>query len=260
MEGIDNSWVLNGRRRFASYPNLPPGNYIFKIKAANHDGIWNEVPKSITIIVSAPWWRTWWAYGVYAILIGLVVYGFTRFREQSVRKIEQAKSAEREKFRKRTARDFHDEAGNKITKMSLLTEVAKRQVKGNANLPPLLSQMEENIQELRAGMRDFIWVLDPENDNLYDTLLRLKDFSSGLFEHTPIHFRMEGLDADFRQIPLNGNERRHLLLIFKEAMNNCVKYSEAKEAVFSVKKQKGKTNIRFLDKLRVLRDGALPRS
>lgn len=247
LEGLDEDWVYSGQRRFASYPNLSPGDYVFKIKAANHDGIWNETPKTVAIRILPPWWQTGWAYGIYALLIVLGIYGTVRFREQSVRKMEQAKSAEREKFRKRTARDFHDEAGNKITKMSLLTEVAKRQVSSHESLSPLLAQMEQNIQELRAGMRDFIWVLDPENDNLYDTLLRLKDFSHSLFEHASIHFQLEGLDEHLRQIPLNGNERRHLLLIFKETMNNCVKYSEATNAVLSVKQEKGQTTLVFKD-------------
>ncbi len=247
MEGLDEDWIHSGNRRFASYPNLPPGGYVFKIKAANHDGIWSETAKTIAIEVLSPWWKTWWAYSVYAILTALIIYATVRFREQSVREIERAKVLERERFRKRTARDFHDEAGNKITKMSLLTEVAKRQSAGNKALPPLLAQMEETIQELRSGMRDFIWVLDPENDNLYDTLLRLKGFANGLFEHTPIRFHTVGIAVGFRQIPLNGNERRHLLLIFKEAMNNCVKYSEAGEAVLSAEAKAGRLTIGFFD-------------
>ncbi len=247
LEGLDEAWVHSGNRHFTSYPNLPPGGYIFKIKAANHDGIWNEIPKTITIKVLPPWWQTWWAYFAYTGLAALLIYGTIRFREKSVRQIERAKTAERERFRKRTARDFHDEAGNKITKMSLLTEVAKRQSVGNKTLPPLLGQMEETIQELRSGMRDFIWVLDPENDNLYDTLLRLKGFANSIFEHTPIRFRTEGITGSLRQFPLNGNERRHLLLILKEAMNNCVKYSEAEEAVLSVEAWAGRLTIDFYD-------------
>ena len=244
LVGLDGDWVQSEGRRFASYPNLAPGDYTFRIKAANHDGIWNENLKSLKIKILQPWWATWWAYLFYALTAICAVFGIIRFRENSIRQLEQAKADERERFRKRTARDFHDEAGNRITKLALLTEVAKRRPDADKGL---MAQMEENVQALRSGMRDFIWVLDPENDNLHDTLLRLKDFGNGLFEHSPIRFHAEGLDAGLRQIPLSGNERRHLLLIFKEAMNNAVKYSEATEAVLSINRQKGKTTLVFQD-------------
>lgn len=247
MEGLDPEWVQSDTRRFASYPNLAPGDYIFQVKAANHDGVWSETPKSIRVRVLPPWWRTWWAYLCYAAAIALAAMGFVRQREDSVRRIEQAKADERERFRKRTARDFHDEAGNKITKIALITEVARQQAGNDTALPPLLSQIEENIQELRSGMRDFIWVLDPANDNLHDTILRLNDFSNSLFEHSNIRFSSIGLDESFRQIPLNANQRRHLLLIFKEAMNNCVKYSGATESKLVLKLNGDSLQVVFCD-------------
>ena len=247
LEGLDVDWVFAGSRRFASYPNLPPGEYTFKVKAANHDGIWNETPKVLKIKVLAPWWQTWWAYLAYLTAAGLAVFGVIRLRVRSVRQIEQAKAAERERFRKRTARDFHDEAGNKITKISLLTEVVKRQVTHDTSQLPLLTQIEENLQELRSGMRDFIWVLDPENDNLSDTLLRLKDFGNGLFSYAGIRFTTSDFAEPLLQLPLNGNQRRHLLLIFKEAMNNCVKYSAASEAKLSATRQGEAVVLRFND-------------
>ncbi len=229
LVGLDGDWVQSEGRRFANYPNLAPGNYEFRMRAANHDDVWSEDFKSLKIRILPPWWATWWAYLLYGLAVIGASWGIIRFRENSIRRLEQAKAEERERFRKRTARDFHDEAGNRITKLALLTEVAKRKTDEH-----LLAQMEENIQALRSGMRDFIWVLDPDCDNLLDTLRRLKDFGNGLFEHSTIQFRTEGLDERLRQSPLNGNERRHILLIFKEAMNNCVKYSAATEAVLSV--------------------------
>ncbi len=247
LEGLDVDWVRAGNRRFASYPKLPPGNYVFKIKAANHDGIWSKTPKILKINVLPPWWRTWWAYLLYVLGIGTAVFSIFKFRVEAVRRIEQAKVVERERFRERMARDFHDEAGNKITKMSLLTEIVRRQLGSSTTFEPLLAQMEENIQELRAGMRDFIWVLDPVNDNLYDTLIRLKDFGNGLFVYSSTHFTTEGIHETMRTVPIDGSQRRHLLLIFKEAMNNCVKYAEADEAILSVKKQDDLLELRFSD-------------
>src|SRR5690606_11043945 len=57
MRGVDENWVFSANRNYASYPNLREGNYTFEIKAANNDGVWNEIPATIKIQISPPWWR-----------------------------------------------------------------------------------------------------------------------------------------------------------------------------------------------------------
>ena len=73
MEGFDKGWTYtDANRRFATYTNLDPGEYTFKVKGSNNDGIWNEAGTSIKLIITPPWWATWWAYGFYLIVFGSV--------------------------------------------------------------------------------------------------------------------------------------------------------------------------------------------
>ena len=86
LEGFDDDWVLvDASHRIASYSNLAPGNYKFKVKSSNCDGIWNPVPASLEIIVLPPWWKTNWAYSGYIALmllsIGFILH-FVRWRER----------------------------------------------------------------------------------------------------------------------------------------------------------------------------------
>lgn len=75
LEGLDKDWIYtDASRRIASYSNLPPGKYTFQVKAANSDGLWNPAPTTLEIIVLPPWWRTWWAYTIYALLFSLAAY------------------------------------------------------------------------------------------------------------------------------------------------------------------------------------------
>ncbi|MCP5062738.1 MAG: SpoIIE family protein phosphatase [Ignavibacteriae bacterium] len=83
MDGVDKDWIT-GQRNYASYTNLDPGKYIFNVKAANSDGVWNEKGKSIIISISSPWWQTWWAYLSYATLL---LFGFVTFDKLRKRKI-----------------------------------------------------------------------------------------------------------------------------------------------------------------------------
>lgn len=79
MEGFDSDWTESGNRRYATYTNLDPGIYNFKVKSTNADGIWNDDPASLRVIINPPWWATPWAYGVYTVLIILGLLAIRRF-------------------------------------------------------------------------------------------------------------------------------------------------------------------------------------
>ncbi|MCH9007202.1 histidine kinase [candidate division KSB1 bacterium] len=60
LKGADQAWVEAGHRRFASYANLAPGEYLFTVKGANNDGVWNHKGTSVRIVITPPFWKTWW--------------------------------------------------------------------------------------------------------------------------------------------------------------------------------------------------------
>jgi signal transduction histidine kinase/DNA-binding response OmpR family regulator/ligand-binding sensor domain-containing protein len=79
LVGIDKEWVESGTRRTATYLHLPAGNYVFKVQGSNSQGMWSNNITQLTIRVLPPWWRSWWAYLVYILLIGLVVRAYFKF-------------------------------------------------------------------------------------------------------------------------------------------------------------------------------------
>ncbi len=79
LEGFDQEWVQAGTRRYASFTNLQPGEYVFRVKAANHDGAWNEKGASVKIIISPPLWRTVGAYILYVALFIAMMDGLRRY-------------------------------------------------------------------------------------------------------------------------------------------------------------------------------------
>ncbi|GAA4439412.1 hypothetical protein GCM10023091_21500 [Ravibacter arvi] len=78
LEGFDNTWTYTSSQP-ATYMNLPPGNYVFTVRAANGDGYWNPEPLRLKINVLPPWWKTWYAGLAYILLIAATVYAVTRF-------------------------------------------------------------------------------------------------------------------------------------------------------------------------------------
>ena len=80
MEGVDPDWVYtDATRRFVTYTHLNAGKYVFQLKASNSDGIWNEQGISVKISILPPWWKTWWAYFGYAIIIIATIYVLRRY-------------------------------------------------------------------------------------------------------------------------------------------------------------------------------------
>jgi signal transduction histidine kinase/CheY-like chemotaxis protein/ligand-binding sensor domain-containing protein len=79
LEGYEREWINAGNRNIVYYTNIDPGEYVFRVKGSNNDGVWNEEGASIVIIITPPWWQTWWAYISYSTLfIGLLI-GLRRY-------------------------------------------------------------------------------------------------------------------------------------------------------------------------------------
>ena len=92
LEGFDHGWVDSGPLRRATYTNLDPGSYTFRVKAANNDGVWNEAGAAVRIAVAPPPWASWWAYATYSLLLAAAVVSFARAQ---ARKREHGAALER---------------------------------------------------------------------------------------------------------------------------------------------------------------------
>ncbi|KEO75606.1 hypothetical protein EL17_00495 [Anditalea andensis] len=105
LEGFDEDWVYGNNRNHVTYTSLPRGNYLFKVKASNNDGIWNEVPLEMSVVVLPPPWRTWWAMGIYGML---VILGFFVIRYNAVKSTQLKHVLKIEQLEKTKLKDDHD--------------------------------------------------------------------------------------------------------------------------------------------------------
>lgn len=82
MEGFDENWRYVGNETQATYTNLDPGTYNFRVKASNADGIWNEEGTSLRIVIHPPWWQTWWAYACYLLVLVILFSIYLRYQRR----------------------------------------------------------------------------------------------------------------------------------------------------------------------------------
>lgn len=100
MEGVDENWSPPSSRRYVNYSSLPGGEYVFRVKACNSDGVWNEEDSRLYIKVIPPWWKTKAFYTICVLVIVLSIFGYIRYRTS---KIEREKKILERRVEIRTA-------------------------------------------------------------------------------------------------------------------------------------------------------------
>ncbi|RZK58450.1 MAG: response regulator [Pedobacter sp.] len=157
MQGIrGDDWHYSGTQREANYTNLEPGNYVFMVKAANNDGVWNNEPITVKIVVLPPWWQTWWAFLIYLTLLsyaGYLIYNFIRYRARLKRELylEQVQNERQEELHQMKI-DFFTNISHEIrTPLTLILGPLEKMVLesgAHTNLYRQLLQVQNNANRL----------------------------------------------------------------------------------------------------------------
>jgi signal transduction histidine kinase/ligand-binding sensor domain-containing protein/DNA-binding response OmpR family regulator len=91
LEPFEKEWIeATAENRVARYTNISPGKYTFRVIGSNNDGVWNEAGAKLTIIISPPWWQTWWAYSLYALAIATLIIFWRNYEIKRLRLKHQA--------------------------------------------------------------------------------------------------------------------------------------------------------------------------
>lgn len=138
-----------------------------------------------------------------------------------------------ERLRTKIARDLHDEMGSTLTSINVLSKVAMQSGSLNSDVIKYLQKIKDNSGIMMESMSDIVWAINPSNDSIEKVFLRMKEFAAEMLEPAKInyYFKVEG---SLGKSILNLEERKDLYMIFKEAINNAVKYSEATEINISL--------------------------
>jgi ligand-binding sensor domain-containing protein/signal transduction histidine kinase len=219
------------------YPDLPAGKYRLLVRSFTNPDGYSENQVDFPFEIQAAFFNTlWFRTAGILVLIGIFL-GIQTFRkkakEKRERQMEDLKKEEEFKIRKRTSEDLHDEIGNKLTRISVLSDILQTQTQAPESKKILL-QMKENIAALYSGTRDILWSLQPESDNLQEIIKRLGEFGKELFQETSILFDFRDCTGETGRQRLPSDVNLNILLIFKEGMTNILKHSACKKVLFQV--------------------------
>ena len=238
LENFDKTWSQPSSVSEVTYSNLPPGDYTFRVVSTNNKGSWSDTKIAYDFTINAPFYRTAsFLVGMFIFIGGLVtliLYIRVKQRVNRIVMLERIRQKEQENLRKEIARDFHDEMGNQLTRIINYVSLLKLNGNGSSNGHDLYTKVEDSAKYLYTGTRDFIWSIDPVNDELSKLFIHIRDFGEKLFEEKNINFR--AFNEVKEKIKLPYGFSREANLIFKEAMTNAFKSSNANNVTLTLKR------------------------
>jgi signal transduction histidine kinase/ligand-binding sensor domain-containing protein len=237
LENLDPDWVEAGTRRTAFYNYIPPGNYRFRVIACNSDGVWNEAGASLALSALPYPWQTWWVRGLGAMVLLLSVGGSVRMVEKRkshrrLQRIEQERALERE--RARIAQDLHDDLGSSLTRISLLSGLAKADRDNPGQVEIHAEKISESAAQTVRALEEIVWAVRPGSDSLQSLVEYIAHFANEHFDGASTRCRLD-LPHDLPAQNLPPEMRHNLFLIVKEALTNALKHAGAREVHIQAK-------------------------
>ncbi len=236
LEGYDNGWVMAGKRRYAAYTNVEPGEYRLRLKATNSDRLWNERGISIFLAIEPPFWATiWFRFIIVSLASGIVLLFYfrriKRFKNETEKQIIFSRQliAAQEGERKRLAAELHDGVGQNLLIVSNLTQLAlKKPDSAERNLNVISETIKESIADIRQISKE----LHPYHIEELGVTIALQSLINRIKKSTEevvFHDIIENVDQYF-----NLDESINLFRIVQESVNNIIKHSKAKTVVISL--------------------------
>lgn len=252
LSGADSSWSLWSPENTINFSALAPGNYTLIVECSANGIKQAQVSLRYGFVIRTPFHKSVWFFASIlgaAILLGVYLQYTANKRKLHRQKREDIlRKEEQSRVRERTAEDFHDEVGNKLTRINILTNVLKSKLGDtNSDTERIINQIQDNTQQLYSGTRDILWSLQPANDNLYEITNHIRDLATELFSDTDISFTLSGNTTELRDYKMPLDKSRNYIMIWKEALNNCLKYAQPTKVMMQLMLADDGVQIRLED-------------
>ena len=222
LEGFDKDWVDAGGKRSATYTNLPPARYVFRVQAVNGDGVWNEAGASLRFRIVPPYWRRWWFIGLMVLLAIVVLAGLYLLRLRRLQRGFDAVLAERN----RMAREIHDTLTQDFVGTSVQLDIVTQMLR-RGKTEAALEQVARTRRLVSEGLdeaRQSIWELraNSSQDSLPTRLTRLVERETYATMAPKLH-----IGGAYRELEVRVE--REVLRIAQEALQNVLRHAQATE-------------------------------
>jgi signal transduction histidine kinase len=240
LVGLEENWTSTQTERTATYVRLPAGHYRFEVAVSEgEDALSPSSLAVLAITVRAAWWETALFRGgagiiavvAVASLVWMIVLRRVRAR---IRRLEQEHALERE--RSRIARDMHDDLGASLTRIALMSEIAADEPEMRGPAARQLSDIAQAARAVSSTLDQIVWTVNPRNDTLERLVGYIAEFAGEYLAPTGLNLHFD-LPVEMPEQIVPAESRHEMLLATKEALNNIVKYAQAKSVTLRVTTQ-----------------------
>lgn len=226
LKGFDHDWHPVGNQATQVFTSLAPGTYAFLIRSSNAADVWSNSFAEVKFRVLPPFYLTGWFIAAAILVLAAVGYAFYRYR------LEQALAVEQ--LRTRIATDLHDDIGATLSSISFYSEAVKQKLKEDQpGTESILQKMGETSRSMVGNMSDIVWAINPVNDAAGSLFKRMHSYAGELCQLKNIQLQF---DCDHRldKRALSIESRKNIYLLFKEAVNNALKYSACSMLIIKI--------------------------
>jgi signal transduction histidine kinase/streptogramin lyase len=281
LEGFDTDWTeVGSTQRLVTYTKLAPGRYVLRVTAANADGVWNEAGRTLALVITPPWWATWWCRGLaLALLIGgawgLYAWRVTRLtRQQRVLAAEigerqQAEAALRtsqealrrchaqiqglagqlimaqEEERRRIARELHDDISQQLAALGIALSGLKRR------LPAAGAEAQQDVAHLQQHTLALAEAIRHLSHELHSGVLQHAGLVAALQGDCAAFGRQHGIavtvHADTGGVEIPGDVALCLYRVAQEALHNIARHAGAHQVEVALTHRAGILELRIAD-------------
>ena len=241
LEGSDENWTDADTRRVAYYTHLPPGNYHFRVLAANRDGVWNEQGAALEITVLPQFWQTWWFLMLATALITAIIYLISQQRIRILKRTQQAQEAfsrqlieSQEAERKRIAAGLHDNLGQHLIVIKNWASLALNFTDKTAPVREQLDEISTTAVQALTEVREIIYDLRPYQIETIGLSRTIKSMAEQVAASSGIDFQVE---CDELENVFSPDDEVTFYRMIQECVSNLVKHSRAERAAVRIKRR-----------------------
>jgi len=251
LEGADHDWVEAGTRRTAYFSHVSPGEYTFKVIAANSDGVWNESGAQLKVMVIPPFYRTWWFMTLALLGVAGLIWATFRYRVTQLQRRHQQQQAfsrqliaSQEAERKRIAAELHDSLGQRLVVIKNLALIHLGAFADNGEVHEQIEEISTEASQAIREVKDISYNLRPYQLDRMGLTKAVEAIVKKAAAASEIDFTAEIDEID----DLFSKESEiNFYRIVQESLNNIIKHSQATAARVTIQVEEDRLQLQIQD-------------
>jgi len=216
LEGFEDRWFFQGNSSSIRYNKLPAGDYTLRVRGTDSNGNLSSKELELPISVKQIFYKTWWFISLLILVAFAIMSSVFHYRLQQLKELD--------KLRTKISSDLHDDVGSLLSGLAMKTEMLE--MNANETDKPKLHTITNISREAISKMRDLVWSIDNRRERTLDLIERMEELSDEMLLPKEVSYQInKGNLNSNRKLPIAV--KQHLFFIFKEAITNILRHSNA---------------------------------